>query len=140
MIRLIAIISAIVIAGLLAWEFVPLQVARWDGGYDLTVLVASPPGTLRAVSCEAFSKREGALQSMESPEVSWSAVAQPFSGEPLTVHVPMSGRASPCGRELKRSQFGYLLVIGDLPDGQRVGKVVKIPDGRVSRTTRVQLP
>jgi hypothetical protein len=70
----------------------------------------------------------------------WSAVADPFEGQPLTVNVPVSGRESPWGRQLRRVQFQYLVVIGQWKDGRRMGKLVDIPDGRASREISVSLP
>jgi hypothetical protein len=144
MLRWVLMIAILVAASLLAWEFVPLQVTIWDGGYELAVHVSATAGPLRSVSCEAFSRAEDAQHALEytlPPETStWSATADPFTGEVLKVRVPVSGRDSPCGRELRRFQFRYLLVIGHLQNGRRVGKVVEIPDGRVSREITVVLP
>jgi len=142
--RAVLTIAVVVVAGALAWEFVPLQVTIWDGGFDLTVNVSSTAGPLRSVSCQAFGRREEAdevLKYLLPPETRlWSAVADPFAGEPLTVFVPLSGRESPSGRELRRFQFRHLVVIGELRDGRRTGKRVEIPDGRVSREVSVLLP
>ena len=142
--RAALITAALIVAGLLAWEFVPLQVTIWDAGYDLAVQVSSTTGPLRSVSCEAFPRREAAadfLKYLLPPETRlWSTVADPFAGEPLTVHISVSGRDSPSGRELQRFQFRYLLVVGQLQNGRRVGKLVEIPDERLSREISVELP
>ena len=133
-------------AAVLAWEFVPIQVMVWDGGYQLTVRVERPEGRPRSVSVEAHGQRKDADYAVEHllPPESLSsprcAVADPFDGRPLTVWVPTSGRVSPFGRELQRMQFPYLAVVATLPDGRRVGKVVAIPDGRVSQEVTVTLP
>ncbi len=142
--RAFLIIGLSVLAGALAWEFIPIQLTVWDGGFDLTVNVSSTAGPLKSVSCQACGRREEAEEVLEyllPPDTrQWSAVADPFDGQPLTVQVPVSGRASPMGRELRRSQFRYLVVIGQLNDGRRVGKLVEIPDGRESREVSVSLP
>ena len=142
--RAFLIVALLVIVGALAWEFIPIQVTIWDGGFDLTVQVSSTAGPLRAVSCQAYSRREEAehiLEHLLPPETRlWSAVADPFDGKPLAVAVPLSGRVSPCGRELLRVQFQYLVVIGQLKDGRRIGKLVEIPDSRVCREVSVLLP
>jgi hypothetical protein len=131
-------------AGVLAWEFVPLAVTIWDGGFDLTVRIESPAGRPRSVTCESFGRREYADEAvalLRPPQSrSWSAVADPFDGRPLTVPVAVSGRDSPLGRKLRRFQFRFLAVIAVLPDGSQVGKVVEIPDGRASREVLVILP
>ncbi|MBX7102568.1 MAG: hypothetical protein K1X57_00700 [Gemmataceae bacterium] len=130
--------------GVLAWEFIPVLVIIWDGGFDLTVRIECPEGRPLAVTCEAFGRREYAEEAVAHllpPESrSWSTVVDPFDGQPITVQVAVSGRDSPFGRELRRSQFPFLAVIAVLPDGRRVGKVVDIPDGRVSREVSVALP
>jgi len=142
--RAFLIIAVLVVAGALAWEFIPLQLTVWDGGFDLTVNVSSTAGPLKSVSCQACGGRKEAEEVLEHllpPDLgSRSAVADPFDGQPLTVQVPVSGRASPIGRELRRSQFRYLVVIGQLNDGRRLGKLVEIPDGRESREVNVSLP
>jgi hypothetical protein len=145
MLRAFLIIALVIVAGGLAWEFVPLQVAVWDGGFDLAVNVSSTAGTLAAVRCEACSRREEAEFALEhplSPESHswWSAVSDPFDGKTIMVRVPLSGKDSPCGRELSRFQFRYLAVMGQLQNGRHFGKLVEIPDSRVSREVSVSLP
>jgi hypothetical protein len=144
MLRAVLITVALIAAGLLAWEFVPIQVIVWDGAYELTVRVESPDGRPRSVSCEAFGRREYADAAVVHPHPPesqrWSAVADPFEGQPITVQVAVSGRESPFGRELRRSQFKFLAVNAVMADGRRVGKVVEIPDSRVSREVAVTLP
>jgi hypothetical protein len=142
--RAILIIALLIVAGALAWEFGPIKVTVWDGGFDLTVNVSSSTGPLRSVSCAAFSQHEDAefvLEHLLPPETRFcSTVADPFEGQPLIINVPVSGRDSPLGRELRRSQFRHLVVIGQLEGGRRIGKLVEIPDGRVSREVSVVLP
>lgn len=141
--RTLFVVVAVVAAGVLAWEFIPVQVMIWDGSFDLTVRVESRAGQPQSISCQALGGRETAAQvlaDLSPPESRWSAVADPFDGRPLIVHVPVSGRESPFGRELARSQFRFLVVIADLADGRRVGKLVDIPDGRVSREVSVVVP
>jgi hypothetical protein len=142
--RALIIIIAVPVAGVLAWEFIPAQVLVWDGSFDLTVRVESAGDRPRSVTCEAFGRREYAEAAVADglpPESrKWSTSADPFDGQPLTVRVAVNGRESPFGRELRRSQFRYLAVVAVLPDGQRVGKLAEIPDGRVSREVSVTLP
>jgi hypothetical protein len=142
--RTLVTIAAVLAAGFLAWEFVPLEKKIWDGGFHLTVHVESEAGQPLSVSCETFGRREHAEEALAvllPPETRmWSTVADPFDGQPLTVLVPVSGRESPLGRELRRSQFRYLVVIAVLPDGRRVGKLVDIPDSRVSQEVSVSFP
>ena len=138
------IVTIIVLVSVFLWEFIPVQVVVWDGGFDLTVTVSSNAGPLRSVSCQAFGHRDSAEFAIEqllpTEADHWSTHVEPFSGEPLTVFVPLSGRKSMCGRELSRMQFRHLAVIGQLHDGRRVGKVVVIPDSRESNTVSVSLP
>lgn len=86
--RTLLINTLLLIAGALAWEFVPIQVTVWDGGFDLTVNVASTAGPVRSVSCQAYGRREHAADALEHLRLKtggWSAVADPFDGRPLTV-------------------------------------------------------
>jgi hypothetical protein len=136
------------IAGLLVpgtvWLYTSTTYIIWDGEFDLTVHVSSDPGPPRSVTCEAFGFREGGEYVRENllpPETRlWSTTEDPFVGEPLTVHVPQSGQDSMSGRELQRFQFRYLVVVAELPDGRRVGKLVDIPDCRVAREVSIALP
>ncbi|WP_439624709.1 hypothetical protein [Gemmata sp.] len=126
------------------WAYTSVTYVVWDGGYDLTVRVSSKAGAPSAVSCQTHGVRRDAEYALEHhlPAVmkQWSATADPFVGEPLTVFVPVSGRNALSGRELSRSQFCWLVVTAVLPDGRRTGTLVEIPDGRVSREVRVELP
>ena len=142
--RALLVVAIMVVLLALFWEFFPIYVEVWDGHFDLTVQVSSPLGRLGSVSCEAFGARELAEQAVENlypPDTHLSsAVANPFDGQPLTVTVPLSGRKSPVGRELRRHQFQYLAVIGRLENGKKIGKLVEIPDCRVAREIDVSLP
>lgn len=142
--RKLAIAVAGLAAAILAWEFVPIQVKRWDGGFDVTVRIQCPEGRPRSVSVEAHTHRKYAEEAVEHllpPEPGLrSVVADPFDGQPLIVRVPAGWEESPFGRELRRWQFQSLAVIAVLPDGRRVGKVVDLPDVRVSRRVAVTLP
>ena len=142
--RTILTLTAVLVAGFLAWEFVPLEKKICDGSFDLTVRVECLAGQPRSVSCEAFGRlmqAEEALAVLMPPESRrWSAVADPFDGRPLTVGVPVSWRESPLGRQYRRTQFRYLVVIATMQDGERIGKLVDIPDSRESREVSVSLP
>jgi hypothetical protein len=137
-------VAFLLIAGALLWVYTSTTYIIWDGQFDLSVRVSSSLGPPRSVSCQACSHREQAeyvLEHLLPPEGRlWSATADPFAGEPLTVNVPVSGRDSMSGRELRRGQFRWLVVIAVLPDGRRAGKLVEIPDGRVCREVSVELP
>jgi hypothetical protein len=142
--RKLTAIVAIFAVGVLAWEFVPIQVTVWDGDFALTVRIESPDGQPKAVSCKAFSSREGAEEAIaylpppKSPM--WSAIAAPYDGQPIKVRVEISGRESPFGRELRPFQCRFLAVTAVLADGRQVGKVVEIPDRHVSREVSVSFP
>lgn len=142
--RTLLVIALLLAVGAAVWVYTSATYIIWDGGYDLTVRVTSNPGPPQSVSCQARGRREDAeyvLEHLLPPETQlWSATADPFASKPLTVHVPVSGRVSRSGRQLSRTQFHWLVVIAVLPDGRRVGKLVEIPDGRVSREINVELP
>jgi hypothetical protein len=140
--KLVAVLVLLVF-GVALWAYSSATHIVWDGGFDLSVHVSSNPGPPLSVTCQPFGRLEYAEYMLKhlSPETRlWSVSADPFVGEPLIVHVPVSGRDSMSGRQLSRSQFEYLVVVAVLPDGRRVGKLVDIPDGRVSREVSVTLP
>src|SRR5262245_40391156 len=110
--RKLVAIALLLVAGAAVWVYTSTTYIIWDGGFDLTVRVSSDPGPPRSVTCQAFGCREDAecmLEHLLPPETRlWSATAAPFTGKPLTVHVPLSGRNSMSGRELSRFQFRWL--------------------------------
>jgi hypothetical protein len=128
----------------MAWEFFPFMAMRWSGSFELAVRLESPAGQPRSVMCEAFHRRDDAedaiarLRKIDSSQ--GSAVADPFEGQPIVVLVPVSGSQSPFGRDIHRTQCRFLAVIAEWPDGRRRGKVVAIPDSRISREVAVTLP
>lgn len=138
------IVALLAIGAILTWEFLPMQRTVWDGGFDLTVNVSSTAGPLRSVMCKSCRQREETefiLEHSEHQEARSCAVfVDPFDGKPLTAHVPLSGVDSPCGRDLRRFQDHYLVVIGQLQDGRQMKKVVEIPDCRESREVSLLLP
>ena len=116
-----------------------------DGSYDLTVEVVSTSSSpIAAVSCEGFGKVEQAQELLEylpPPETkTYSASADPFTGAPLVVLIPLSFRMSPSGRTWGDTQFRGLLVIVQYRDGKRVGKALEIPHRRESRSITVEFP
>lgn len=122
----------------------PVTVQVGVGSFKLSVHVASQGEKPRSVTCEVFSSRKEAEEVLEylvPPEIkSRSASADPFVGQPLTVTVMFTTRETSGGRLLKRRQFEYLVVIATMPNGERVGKLEMIPDGRVSQELVVVLP
>ncbi len=146
--RAIVATVAVLAAGVLAWEFIPITKLIHDGGYNLTVHVESQAGQPKSVSCQTFGTREDAddavtwevtyLQPPQWPR--YRSVADPFNARPLAVEVPVCWGESPFGRTTGRGQFRFLVVIATLAGGRRVSKVVDIPDGRVSREVTVELP
>ncbi len=130
--------------GVLALDFVPGCVGHSDGHYELTVRVVRPAGQPQAVRCEAIGKRalaEGHLDGFDKPMMpSYSALADPFDGRPLTVDVPAGYMYSPLGRVVHRWRFEAVVVIGVLPDGRRVRTIADIPDPKVAREVTVTLP
>jgi hypothetical protein len=138
--RALVITALVILITAVAIEFTAMTI--WDGSFDLTVKVTSSDGPIEAVWCQAENREsaEFALKDLKLEPSRWSAAADPFRGQPLTVPVPISGRDSPLGRELGRTQFRDLVVIAQVRDGRRLGKLVEIPDCRVSREVSVQFP
>lgn len=140
------LLAAVVVAPFLLAEFTVVEF--WDGGYYLTVHVTGTADSPSAVACCPMGRREaGEWVCGRSPTTASfdqpgdAAVANPFTGQPLKVHVWLSGRRSPIlGRELERSRQQFLVVVSEWPDDRKACKVVDIPDGRVTREMRVSLP
>lgn len=139
----IGIAIALIVITLLAIEFGYKAIC--DGSYDLTVKVVSTSSSpIAAVSCEGFGKVEQAQELLEylpPPETkTYSASADPFTGAPLIVLIPLSFRMSPSGRTWDDTQFRGLLVIVQYRDGKRVGQAIQIPHRRESRSITVKFP
>jgi hypothetical protein len=137
-----------VLAGLSILVVLPIlilcSIAKvWDGRFDLTVHVSSSEFVPQAVSCEPEFKRVMAdfdVEHFDMAEVTWSTTADPFTGDALTVPIPVSGRELIFGFESSRTHCQWLAIIAVAPDGKRIGKVVEIPDGRKCREIYVKLP
>jgi hypothetical protein len=137
-------ILGVLIAALAAWEFIPGEYTIWDGGFDLKVHVSSTDGEIQSVRCKLCSHRDEVdfvLAHPTHPEAAPSAISDPFDGRPLSVFVPLSGRTSPLGREIARTQhYRLLVVVARLRNGREVQKVVSVPDSRDSREVDVLMP
>ena len=141
--RAVLTASVLVAGGVLAWEFVPLRVAVWSGSYDLSVRFECPGGVPASVACSPFVRRadaESVIAAEDSRSPEWDSVSSPFDGRPITVRIPVGGRDSPFGRQLERWQPKYLAVVATLADDRQVGKVLEIPDPRVSKVVVVAVP
>jgi hypothetical protein len=94
------LLTVLVVVAALAWEFLPIPLCIWDGGYVLTVRVSHPEASLRAVNCQLCWGREEADEVQKlllPPEVSAGSFSrvEPFRSEPLNVNVQTSGVVSP---------------------------------------------
>jgi hypothetical protein len=141
--RTLGIVAAFFLVAALVYEFG--LVAICDGFYDLSVTVKSLSSSpIRSVSCEGFRTTKDAQLSLAyllPPEThTYSASADPFTGEPLIVLLPLSFKESPLGRTWGDFQFRGLLVIVEYQDGRRVGNAVEIPHRRESRSVTVEVP
>jgi hypothetical protein len=144
------IILVVVAAAVFAFCYLSFTThIRWDGGYELTVHMDNQGQPIRAVCCQSMGGRqEDAERALEWTLASgrpeslgmWAAVKERYDDQPVQVRVAVSGRDSYLGLELSRSQFRHLVVVVTYADGTRAGKVVEIPDGRVSREVRVSFP
>jgi hypothetical protein len=123
----------------------------WVGGFHLTVNASSTSGPLRWVTCAAVPTRPYAELALEKVHARndasssrlgepFDVTIDPFDGTPINVYIRVMGHDSISGRQLSRTQHSYLVVIAELENGERVGKIVAIPDGRVSREVSVSLP
>jgi hypothetical protein len=141
--RTLTIATVLLVVAGFVWEFG--CVAICDGSYDLSVTVKSVSGApIRAVSCEGLRNVDQArsrLDYLPPPETRlWSASAEPFTGQPLIVTIPLSFRESPLGRTWGDTQLRGLLVIVQYQDGERRGKAIEIPHRHESRSVTVEFP
>lgn len=147
----LGVAAILLLAAGLVYEFG--CVAICDGFYDLSVTVKSlTQKPIRAVCCEGLRDVDEARSRLEylpldfldhlpPPETSrWSASAEPFTGQPLIVTIPLSFRESPLGRTWGDSQLRGLLVIVQYQDGERKGKALAIPHRGESRSITVEFP
>jgi hypothetical protein len=126
---------------------IPWQMIREGGLWPISVAVRSASNSpITAVSAEVFGSRESAEYTLEHllpPEGRlFSAVVDPFQGEPFEVRVPTGQQTS---RALlwaytRHAQWRFLVVIARYKDGRREGRLVEIPDLRETRSLDVELP
>ena len=132
--------------GVTFWLVRPLSsIAICDGICTYSIHVQSSLRTpIRRVTCEAFSTAREAAHSLEgllAPETRlWSAQADPFVGQPLSVSLPFTFRTSRGGQVIDDVQYRFLLVIVQFHDGSRMGKVVELPHRDKANTVRVVIP
>jgi hypothetical protein len=117
--------------------------------YDLTVRVLNEGKPIRWTVCRSFERREDAQHAVREhrnrhsfppgPSMIFGEF-KPFTGASLTVRISASRVRTRSGRELSRSQDRYLAFVAELQDGERVGKVVDIPDERESKEMTVMVP
>jgi|GEM_PF-4881102 len=145
MVKRLAIVVAIVLAAGVC--LTPVQTIWDDGLWPLSVTVTSASSApIASVSGQAFSSEESARYSLEHlapPDTRvHSAVADPYTGEPLAVPVPTSLRTHSAltWSSSRYNQMRQLLVIVQYQDGRRAGRLVEIPDLRESRSVLVEFP
>src|SRR5262249_1604766 len=147
-------------AGVLLIVNVWLAIALWAGiggprqGVTLDVRIAltvtvRPLGDrpIRSVSAEAFDSREDADNVRETtcPPTTklFSATQHPCAGPPPVLDVQPSSRSrwyGPVERPDVWFQYRWLVVIVEYEDGERVAKLVAIPDLRKRRQVAVEFP
>jgi hypothetical protein len=141
--KLLAVLLTLLGAGGV-WVYTSRPYLYWVGGYELSVRILCGAECPTAVTCEAHHARDVAdyvCDNLIPPETLMNgASARPFSGEPLAVRIKTTGKDSMSGRPLSWFQQSFLVVIAEMPDGSLVGKVVDIPDGRVSKEVTVAFP
>ena len=93
--RLWVILLVMAIAVSLLCLIHKFQTVTLDGDYDLTIRIESPGQSMRAVCCESIGCRqwaENAVEYLLPPESHYRAVADPYEGQPMRVHVPVTWR------------------------------------------------
>jgi hypothetical protein len=145
--RLIVILI-LVVGGVLAL-FVCFT-SIWDGRFELTVNIVGPGERPKWVwlgqepnkdQAERFLAVMLKVKRERMDDGFLSLIVDPFYGQPISLHVRLSGSDSPIFGALGETQYGqYLVVVAEMPDGQRVGKIVDIPDHNESTQVTISLP
>ncbi len=115
------------------------------GDYPLSVDVVPESDPPTRVSCKVVLDEQTANLLAELPKLSDEGgrvtTADPFKGKPLEVSVFFDEEFSLILHRTNRwAQYEWLVVFAEWDDGRRVAKAVHIPDGRTTRTMRVELP
>lgn len=137
-------VSGVIACGVYVSAYMPC--ICWDGIAHVTVRVSvrSAPRSIRYTFVTERDNADGILSvaMLETNGRCLKNLASGAKGEfaNATIEVPFSGYSSICGRELNYSQDHFLVIVADLENGRRVGKVVPLPDLRYSRNVSVVLP
>jgi hypothetical protein len=126
---------------------VPFQKIYDDGIWPLQVTLRSAAGaSIKAASGEAFGDRNDAsyvLQNRIPPEsLLYAAIQNPFRGEKLTVPVPTSysiHRSLLCDYR-SFYQYNKLVVLVRYEAGNEEGRLIEIPDLRLTGEITVNVP
>jgi hypothetical protein len=139
------LMAIVVGVGVALWLARPYsQHAALDGVCTYTIQVHSASrAPIRTITCEAFADANEAAYNLErllAPNTRlWSAQADPFVGQALSVDLPWTIRVSR-GRVIHDVQYRSLLVIVRFGDGRQMGKVMEIPHRDKARAVRVEFP
>ena len=131
----------------LLWFLSPITYLG-EGCYRLTVYVHCTDEMPGKVACFPVANREWANQLCDrSPEPEFfheegsdSTLVKNFGGEPINMRLSFGSVSNIFGREVECYQYRFLIVCAEWTDGRRICKVVDIPDKRVSREIRVEIP
>lgn len=119
-----------------------LQVAVWDGGYTLTVVVQPTTGLGKApLFCPCGTREQAAI--VEDPGFLPGEFVKGklVRNNEFELYVRVSGRTTAWGHEYGRSQSAnWLVVHSETDDGETHRKVFAVPDGRKQRTIVVDIP
>lgn len=143
--RYLVAIILVPTALVLLWEFVPIVVSVWIGHFILSVTIegaaADSIRSAQCVPCTTKAEAEYIVAHWPYRELTTAGTTiDPFDGGQIEVVVTVTGRSSPMGRELARFQPQYVAVLVTLETGDRLEKIVDIPDGRTSRSVNVEFP
>jgi hypothetical protein len=143
----IIVVVLVAVAGLTSLSS---TIEIWDGSYHLTIEVTAAAERPKWVWCHQTSDREHAernlavmLHAERKNFESWldSDTADPFNGQALTLNVWISGRDSPIFGSSEETQYRqFMVIIAEMQNGTRVGKIVEIPDHKVSKRVSVSIP
>jgi hypothetical protein len=134
------------IAALLLYEISVGRIS--DGAFSFTVYIASPGGMPRSIRAEPYghiSTAERVAQALREDkdvrDAFWRLDVTDYDGRPLPLRVHNWDHQSRNG--WFEYDYGYersLLIDATFSDGERIIKVVEIPDGMVTKQMTVTFP
>jgi len=115
------------------------------GSHTYSVSFVSASGApIQKVRCWAFDPPEDSIEGLERGELEWHeprpVVADPFTGQNLSVSATFTTRGAVLPWRREHHQETHLMTEVEYKGGKHIRKVVRLPDGRRTRSLLVSVP